>query len=283
MEKTILFTTFLFFVVCTINAQVDLPRVSPNAAVSQTIGYTNISIVYCRPSVKEREIWGTLVPYGKVWRTGANEATTIQFTTDVIIEGDKVPAGRYSFFTIPEESEWTIILNKIDNQWGAFNYKETEDLLRFKVKSGKGSFTEHLQFSFANITDSSADLFLNWEKIQISFRIGINLIQQMHSKIKEAIASQPGRWQVYAECADAEADYGVFMDEALQWINKSISLGGGYVAYYGKARLLFKQNKLKDALIAIEKCREVGRADPKWDSFVSRADLLEKQIKEKMK
>ena len=171
MEKTSLFTTFLFFVVCSINAQVDLPRVSPNAAVSQTIGYTNISIVYCRPSVKEREIWGKLVPYGKVWRTGANEATTIQFTTDVIIEGHKVPGGRYSLFTIPEESEWTVILNKIDNQWGAFNYKETEDLLRFKVKSGQGSFTEHLQFSFANITDSSADLYLNWEKIQISFEV----------------------------------------------------------------------------------------------------------------
>ena len=283
MKRTILNMTFLFFAVNAITAQVDLPRVSPNATVTQTIGYTNVSIIYCRPSVKEREIWGTLVPYGKVWRTGANEATTIQFSTDVLIEGNKVSAGRYSLFTIPDESEWTFILNKIDSQWGAFNYKDTEDLLRFKVKPGIGIFTERLQFNFTNITDSSADVYLNWEKIQISFRIEIDLIHQMHSKIKEAIASQPERWQIYAESAEAAADYGAFMDEALQWVDKAITLGGGYVAYYVRARLLFKQNKLKDSLIAIEKCREVGRTDPKWDSFVSRADLLEKQIKNKMK
>jgi len=274
---------FLLFTFGAILSQVDLPRISPNASISQTIGYTNISIVYCRPAVKEREIWGSLVPFEQVWRTGANEATTIQFNTDVLIEGNKVPAGRYSLFTIPNESEWVIILNKIDNQWGAFNYKKIDDILRFKVKPVQGNFTERLQFSFSNITDSSVDLYMNWEKIQISFRIEIDLIHQMHSKIKEAIASLPGRWQVYVECADAAADNGVFMDEAIQWIDKAISLGGGYVAYYGKARLLFKQNKLKEALIEIEKCREVGRIDSKWDTFVSRADLLEKQIKEKMK
>ena len=108
-------------------------------------------------------------------------------------------------------------------------------------------------------------------------------MHQMHSKLKEAIASQPGRWQVYVECAEAAADYGIIINEALQWVDKAISLGNEYLAYYSKARLLFKQNKLKDSLASIEKCREVGRTDPKWDSFVSRADLLEKQIKEKMK
>jgi hypothetical protein len=283
MKKTILIISFLFFTAIAIKAQVDLPRVSPNATVSQTIGYTNINIVYCRPAVKEREIWGSLVPYGQVWRTGANEATTIQITTDALIQGNKVPAGRYALFTIPNEMEWIVILNKTDNQWGAFNYKEADDLLRFNLKPSKSSFTERLQFSFANITDSSTDIYLNWANIQITFRIEIDLIRQMHSKIKEALAAQSDRWQVYAESVNAAADYGVFMDEALGWVDKAISLGGGYVAYYGKARLLFKQNKLKDSLNAIEKCREIGRTDPKWDSFVSRADLLEKQIKEKMK
>jgi len=279
MKRIMLLMIFLFNA---ISAQVELPRISPNASVVQTIGYTNINIVYCRPSVKDREIWNSLVPYGQVWRTGANEATTIQFNTDALIEDNNVPAGRYSLFTIPNESEWTVILNKIDNQWGAFNYKQDEDLIRFKVKPVTGNFTERLQFSFSNITDSSADVHLNWEKIQISFRIKIDLIHQLRLKIKEAIESQPARWQVYAESANAAADYNVFLDEALQWIDKAISLGGGYVAYYDKARLLFNQNKLKNALITIEKCREVGRSDPKWDSFVSRADLLEKQIKEKM-
>src|ERR1035437_7342299 len=145
MKKTILFITFLFFAANEITAQVDLPRVSPNAAVFQTIGYTNISIGYCRPAVKEREIWGSLVPYGQVWRTGANEATTIQFNTEILIEGNKIPGGRYSLFTIPNESEWVVILNKIDNQWGAFNYKKNDDFLRFKVKPVPGNFTERLQ------------------------------------------------------------------------------------------------------------------------------------------
>ena len=144
----LVFTGYLF-------AQVDLPRLSPKASVSQTIGYTNITIDYGRPGVKERTIWGGLVPYNQVWRTGANEATTIQFTTDVTVNGEKVPAGKYSLFTVPTPDMWTVVFNKVDKQWGAFNYKQEDDLLRFDVKPERGAFTERLLFTFGNMTDST--------------------------------------------------------------------------------------------------------------------------------
>ncbi|MFA7227979.1 MAG: DUF2911 domain-containing protein [Melioribacteraceae bacterium] len=282
MKKPFLTVLIISLICIKISAQVELPRVSPNASISQTLGYTGITITYCRPAVHERDIWGALVPYGKVWRTGANEATTIQFTTDVTIQGNKIPAGRYSLFTIPAEKEWVVILNKTDKQWGAFNYKEADDLIRFKEKPEKGIFTERLQFSFANITETSADVILNWENTQISFKIEIDLSTQMLSKIKEAIAAKPDRWQNYTEGANAAADFNCFLDEALQWSDKAISLNGGHIPYFIKAKVLFKQNKSKEALNNLSRCREVGRTDKNWDSFVSQVDFLEKQIKSKM-
>ena len=258
MKKQILVLLVLSSFSTTVSAQVDLPRVSPNASISEMVGYTTITVNYCRPAVRERVIWGGLVPYNKVWRTGANEATTVQFTTDVTVEGNKVPAGRYSLFTIPTENEWTIILNKTDKQFGAFNYKQEDDLLRFNIKPSKGSYTEQLQFSFSNLTDASTDLVLNWEYLQVSFKIDVDMTGQAYVKIKEAIAANPDRWQNYTEGASFAYDNNVFLDEALQWTDKAISFGPNYTPYFVKAKVLFKKNKFKDAFMALDKCREVG-------------------------
>jgi len=281
MKKQILIIPFLLLFSKTIVAQVDLPRLSPNASVSQTIGYTVVTIDYCRPGVKDRKIWGGLVPYNEVWRTGANEATTIQFTTDITVEGNRIPPGRYSLFTIPTENEWTVILSKRDKQWGAFTYKQDEDLLRFKIKPTKGNFTERLQFSFSDLADASASVLMNWENIQIAFKIESDVTGQAYLKIKEAIAAKPDNWQIYSEGANYAADGEVFMKEAFEWIDKAISLGPNYYPYFVKAKLLLKRNKYTDALKALDKCREIGRTDKNWDSFVSQVDLLEKQIKSK--
>ncbi|HSM52087.1 MAG TPA: DUF2911 domain-containing protein, partial [Thermoanaerobaculia bacterium] len=115
-------------------AQLELPRASPKATVMQQVGLTDVTIAYARPGVKGRTIWGDLVPYGQVWRTGANEATTITFSTDVKVAGTAVPAGTYGLFTLPGEKEWTVILNKAAKQWGAYEYKPEEDLLRIPVQ-----------------------------------------------------------------------------------------------------------------------------------------------------
>lgn len=149
----------------------DKPRVSPNSSVSQTIGVTEVTISYGRPGVKGRTVWGELVPYGQVWRTGANEATTISFSKDVIIESEPLPAGNYALFTIPKEEEWIIVFNKNAQQWGAFNYDAEQDALRVKVKPQAASPREWMSFSFEDLSPNGATAVLRWEKLAVPFKI----------------------------------------------------------------------------------------------------------------
>src|SRR5262249_44516442 len=136
-------------------------RPSPRATVSQVIGAVEINVAYGRPRVNNRKVWGELVPYDRVWRTGANEATTITFSADVLIEGQKLRAGSYNFFTIPTENEWTIIFNKVTDQWGHFYYNQEFDALRVKVKPQSpvnGDHQECLSYSFDLISPTSAQM-----------------------------------------------------------------------------------------------------------------------------
>ncbi|HED06535.1 MAG TPA: DUF2911 domain-containing protein [Ignavibacteria bacterium] len=152
-------------------------RISPKAEVSQIIGLTHVSISYSRPGVKGRKIWGGLVPYNMLWRTGANEATKITFDTDVKINGKKLKKGAYAFFAIPTQKEWTLIFNNDADQWGTFTYNETKDALHIKVKPVKGNFAEWLYYSFNNMVvkkrgnPNSAVVSLNWGELKIPFTI----------------------------------------------------------------------------------------------------------------
>lgn len=150
-------------------------RISPKAEVIQTIGFTDVHIVYSRPGVKGRTIWGKLVPYDAVWRAGANEATKITFSTDVTIEGKKLKKGSYSFFTIPGKDEWTIIFNKVADQWGAFEYNESADVLRIKVKTEIGVWQEWLSYTISKTSDKSAVIRLEWEKVKVPFKVEVKL------------------------------------------------------------------------------------------------------------
>ena len=152
-------------------------RISPKAEVFQIIGLTDVSISYSRPGVKGRKIWGGLVPYNKVWRTGANEATKITFSTDVKINGKKLKKGAYTFFAIPTEKEWTLIFNNVADQWGAFTYNEAKDAMRLKVKPQKGNYAEWLYYSFDKMNvqkrgkPNSADICLNWKNLKVPFTV----------------------------------------------------------------------------------------------------------------
>lgn len=150
-------------------------RISPKAEVMQTVGFTEIRIDYSRPGVKGREIWGKLVSYDAVWRAGANEATKITFSTDVIVEGKKLKKGSYSFFAIPGKNQWTLIFNKVADQWGAFEYNESEDALRVKVKTEKATWQEWLSYTINKASDSSAIIRLEWEKIKVPFKVEVKL------------------------------------------------------------------------------------------------------------
>ena len=159
-------------------AQKDMPRLSPKCFIGQTIGYTNVEINYSSPGVKGRKIWGDLVPYNEVWRTGANEATTIQFDNDVIIKGKLIPAGSYSLFTIPTEKDWTVILNKVYDQWGAFKYDKKEDFYRFKVMPQSNNFVERLRFTFNYKEPYISEVVMEWEKLKIAFDINAQVKEQ---------------------------------------------------------------------------------------------------------
>ena len=153
-------------------------RISPKAAVIQTVGFTDVRIDYSRPGVKGREIWGGLVPYGKVWRAGANEATKITFSTDVKVNGKTLKAGSYGFFTIPTKDKWTIIFNKVADQWGAFEYNEAEDVLRIDVTPEKGNMQEWLAYTITKTSDNTAVVRLEWEKLKVPFTIEVSIPQQ---------------------------------------------------------------------------------------------------------
>ena len=150
------------------------PQVSPAATVTQTVGLTDITISYHRPGVKGRTIWGDLVPYDKVWRTGANNATTIEFSHDVTVEGQPLKAGKYGLFTIPGKSEWTVVFSKQADIWGTYNYKEDQDVLRVKVKAAAAPFCEWLNFKFAKLTEGSAVVVLHWEKLMVPFALKVD-------------------------------------------------------------------------------------------------------------
>jgi hypothetical protein len=149
-------------------------RASPNAAVSQTIGTTEVRITYGRPSVNDRTIFADdgLVPYGEVWRTGANEATTISFSSDVMIEGESLSAGTYSLYTIPGADSWTIIFNNTANQWGT-NYDESNDALRVEVSPESGGMREMMTFSFRGVTDTAGTCVLHWADTRVPFEIEV--------------------------------------------------------------------------------------------------------------
>lgn len=148
------------------------PRVSPNAAVSQTIGTTEVRITYGRPQVNGRTIFGDLVPYGEVWRTGANEATTFSVSSDVTIEGNRLPEGTYSLYTIPGQDQWTLIFNNAANQWGT-QYDQSKDALRVQVTPESAPSQEMLTFLFEDVTKEKGTCLLHWAEMRVPFEIQV--------------------------------------------------------------------------------------------------------------
>jgi hypothetical protein len=165
MKRTSVFLLLLFAIVSVSVAQ-DKPA-SPKAEATGTIGKTKVTIVYSQPSARGRQIMGGLVPYGEVWRTGANEATTIEFDKPVKVEGKDLPAGKYALFTIPGEKEWTIIFNKDHKQWGHYNYKQSDDVLRVSVKPTK---TDGFVETF-NINVGKNEVVMKWENTAAAFKV----------------------------------------------------------------------------------------------------------------
>ena len=165
----------LLFAAAALSAQAPKVRQSPAASVSQDLGLTKVEISYHRPAVKGRVIWGGVVPYGQVWRAGANEATTITFSGPVKVAGHDVPGGTYALFAIPGKDRWTLILDKNPKQWGAFKYSQAEDLLRFDVTPAAAPMQEWLDYTMELADQATATVTLRWEKLAVSFPVTVEI------------------------------------------------------------------------------------------------------------
>jgi hypothetical protein len=234
--------------------QLDLPRVSPNAWVSQMVGVTKISITYSRPGVKGRKIWGGVVPYGEVWRSGANENTTITFSTPVKVEGHELPAGTYGFQTIPTAGDWTIIFSKDANEWGAFSYKQADDALRVQAKPQPAEMRERMAYEFDDVTDTSAKVVLHWEKLKVPFTVEADTAKLIVGKVANADAGaqlQAANWCVQNNTC---------LDEASRWIDASIAKQESYSNLRAKAFLLARKNDPKGAASYGDKALAAAKA-----------------------
>jgi hypothetical protein len=237
-------------------ADLDLPRPSPMGKITQTIGLTDVTVDYSSPGVKNRKIWGDLVPYDKMWRTGANTATKLTFSKDVTFAGKPVPAGTYALFTIPTKGAWTVILNKNPNQPGtATEYKQDQDLLRVQLTPKVAPFRERLAFIFADMTDDKGTLDLEWEKLRLSIPIGVGTAQQALASINSTLDNT---WRTYANAArymlETKKDY----DAGMKYIDQSLALKEDWYNLWFKAELLAAKGDYKNALATGEKAQALG-------------------------
>ncbi|MFD1140319.1 DUF2911 domain-containing protein [Larkinella insperata] len=249
-------------------AQIKLPQASPGATLIQTVGTTDFTVTYSRPSLKGRAALGAqtpLAPIGQLWRTGANAATNFKTSTDVMVQGQKLPAGTYSVFSIPNQGEWTLIFNKnptASAEEGIPNgYKKEEDALRVQIKAEKMSkMTETFSLSFSDLTDSTANFNLDWADTRATANLRVNVLANAQANIEKAVADKPED----AGVLQAAANWNLFqnrnLDQALSWIDKSIGLKETYANVWIKAQLLSKMGKVAEALPLAKKALALGEA-----------------------
>jgi hypothetical protein len=244
-------------------AQTGPPRLSPKAVVSQVVGLTEIKIEYSRPAVKAREVWGKLVPLDRVWRTGANEATTFSVSSDVKVEGKPLAAGTYALFTIPRQDRWTLIFNKTADQWGAFDYDEKQDALRVDVKPVQSGMQERMEFLIDEFDDDSADVILRWENTAVVFTVSVDTPKLALARAEQELGGSPkvgplvswSRWLL---------DNDVAPERALAWIKQAVAQPDGASRYWANAtlaRLEAKAGNKAGARAAAEKALDVAATD----------------------
>lgn len=233
-------------------AQFETPAPSPKSSVMQRVGITDVTITYSRPGVKGRTIWGELVPYDKVWRTGANAATIIEISRDVKVNGNELKAGTYSIHTIPTKGEWTIIFNSVAS--GGYSYDEKNDVLRISVEPKTHEFHERMTFAFPAVDDDSATVALVWEKLMVPFEIEVDTSAHVMASAK----AQFDNWAPLYQAANYAFGAGM-KEDAMRWIDRSISLRETYWNTSAKARMLADAGKKKDAIVMAKKAIAIGK------------------------
>lgn len=282
MKKTFILVGIVsLFFVTNIFGQLTFPRESNRQDIMQMVGDSKISITYHRPNAKGRVIYGCaapsliqvgantnlpcLVPNGQVWRTGANENTAIEFSTDVNINGQPLAAGKYAFFAIPQDMEWTLIFSKVNTEWGAYAYKTEQDALRVKATATKLAVPrETLAYEFDNVIGNSARVTLSWGAMAVPFEVNVGDINaRVVNTAREAIKNRKAddvrplnQGAGFIVTNKMKANY----DEALGWLEESIKVKETFGNLNSKARLLAEMGKKADAIAIGEKAIQVGKA-----------------------
>ena len=239
-------------------AEITLPQASPGVTLSHDIGISKVTVTYHRPAVKGRKIWGDLVPEGKVWRLGANNATTLTLSHDATINGNKVPAGTYALFAIPSANEWTFIVNKDAKQWGAYFHKPEQDLLRFNVKPQANEATEWFDIDLVPVSDRALRVDVAWEKVRVPFTIEFDVPGLVWKQIDERLASKDANWEDFHQAARYAMATGQRGDDAMKWIDKAMETES-FWNYELKARLLHERGRTAEALPLMAKAKELAR------------------------
>jgi len=233
------------------------PRPSPDATVSQFVGVTKITIDYSSPAVKDRKIWGELVPFGEVWRTGANEATTITFTDAVSINGNELVAGTYAIHCIPNANEWEIIFSKDVPVDGSSTFDPKKEVLRLKVKPEEHHFMERMTFLITDVTDNTGNIALIWEKLKVSFKIEINTLSLTLQKARDAF-----KWNQLMSAANYSLEQNTNLEEGFKWIQASTLINENYWNTRILAQYYAKMNKKAEAISTMEKVIALGDKMP---------------------
>lgn len=247
-------------------AQLEMPQASPDSKLEQRVGLADITVAYSRPSMKGRKIMGELVPYGAMWRTGANASTKITFSEDVSLEGNDVPAGTYALYTIPNPDRWTVILHKNLNHWGTGgnDYQKEEDLLRFEVTpESLEKPVETFTISMGDLTSNSATLYLMWENTAVPINVETEVDEKVMAQIERILAGPSAG--TYYQMANYYYTHDKDMDQALEWVNNALEGGERYWTMTLKARILGKMGNYKQAVATSKKAMKLAEEAPNPD------------------
>jgi tetratricopeptide (TPR) repeat protein len=237
----------------------DLPLQSQRAEISQRIGITDVTIRYHRPLVNDRKLWGALVPYGQVWRAGANENTTITFSDPVQIEGKPLDKGTYGLHMLPNADEWTIIFSKNSTSWGAFTYDQAEDALRVTVKPKPADMHNALTYDFDQLRPDSALVELEWEKVAVPFKVSVDVHDVVEASLKKQLRNlSQYTWMSWDDAASYLLTEKIAFDDALTYSNKSIENEDRYDNELTKSKVLTALNRKDEAAMAQKKALDLA-------------------------
>ncbi len=237
----------------------SLPEASQAATASQRIGLTDITVTYHRPAVRQRTVWGDLVPYDQVWRAGANQNTVLSFSTPFSVGGQQLPAGDYGLHIIPTKAEWTVILNKESTAWGSFFYDQANDAARFTTRPQPAEFQEYLAYTFESPGPAGVTLTLHWEKVALPIQIVVDTPAVVSDNLQQQLHNLPGFfWQSFAQAASWSARNNANLDRASAWADRAIAMNRNYQTLRAKALVLERKGEATAAVALREEALKVA-------------------------